>query len=155
MGFGQPYVERDEACLGPEAGQGQHEDQPRPAGPDGWRGEEILELQAAGVATQQQKGQDRDRALNLDLLKSAAVSAEKLVGTPESDKYLQFLQPLLEQAEAEATHWLENMGNAMEEQHLRLAQCNYHQWVSRARTIKELMELPNQIIGAHQHYANA
>lgn len=102
---------------------------------------------------QQQKGQDR--VVSLDLLKSAAVSAEKLVGTPEWDRYLQLLQPLLTQAEAEATHWLENMGNAMEEHSLRLAQCNYHQWVSRARTIKELMELPNQIIGAHQHYANA
>ena len=50
--FGQPDVERNETRLGPEADQGEHEDQPGPTGGEGRHGAKRLELQAAGVAAQ-------------------------------------------------------------------------------------------------------
>lgn len=84
------------------------------------------------------------------LLKSAAVSSEKLTGSPEWDQYLQKLQPLLDEAKKECTDWLARLAAAGGDTDVRVAQFNYHYWNSRVILLQEVMLLPKAIMEAHR-----
>ena len=83
------------------------------------------------------------------LLKSAAVSAEKLTGNAEWDKYLTQLQALLQESQLSAQQWLERLGGALTERDVKECQLNYQACLSRATTLQEVMQLPQNIIQAN------
>lgn len=83
------------------------------------------------------------------VLKAAAVSSEKLTGSPEWDRFLEKLQPLLDDAKQSAAMWLERCGGAMSDADVRMAQFNYQACKARVDTLEEVMKLPREIIQAH------
>ena len=97
------------------------------------------------VAKQQDK-QQRNRALDLAVLHSAAVKAEQLTGHAGWDLFLQQLQGRLEQAEQAMAAFDQRMKDAMDERDLRIAQINWQ--VSRARVdaFREAMDLPKLVL---------
>lgn len=84
------------------------------------------------------------------LLRSAAVSSEKLTTSTEWNQYLQKLQPLLEDAQKSAALWLERCGGALSESDVRQAQLNYQACHARVNTLKEVMLLPHAILEAYR-----
>src|SRR3990167_9654461 len=97
------------------------------------------------VAKQQALHQ-RNRALDLAVLHSAAVKAEQLTGHPGWDLFLQQLQGRLEQAEQAMAAFDQRMKEAVVESDLRIAQINWQ--VSRARVdaFREAMDLPKLVL---------
>lgn len=87
------------------------------------------------------------------LLKAAAISSEKLTTSEEWNRYLERLQPLLEQAKHECTQWLSRLSGAATETDVRVAQFNYQAWNSRYNTLQEVMLMPKAIIEAHHEQA--
>jgi hypothetical protein len=105
------------------------------------------------LALEKKKAQAvQQRNIDPQLLRAAAIQSEHLTGLPEWDQYLTKLQPLLEQAEQEADHWLKQLGVALTDEQLRKSQLEYHSWKSRAETLKTVMQLPSMIIEAHREH---
>ena len=88
----------------------------------------------------------RLRALDLSLLQSAAVNAEKLTGHPGWDLYLQQLQGRLEQTEQAMASFDTRMKEALDERELRVAQINWQVCRARVDTLREVMELPKHVL---------
>lgn len=82
------------------------------------------------------------------LVTSAAVSTERLTGSPEWDQFLQRLQPLVNEAMEASQEWLVRLAASMTDQDLRIAQMNYHACQSRLTTLQEVLALPNEILKA-------
>lgn len=102
--------------------------------------------QFEAMHTKQQEDLKRIRALDMSLLQSAAVKAERLTGSDEWDTLLRQLQVRLEQAEQTRTMWDERMRMAFSDTDVRMAQANWHIWNSRIDTLNEVMELPKHVM---------
>ena len=87
------------------------------------------------------------------LLKSAAVSSEQLTGSQEWDRFLERLQPLLDDARQHEKMWLERSGGALEDKDIRIAQFNYQACKARVETLEEVMTLPREIMKLHAEQA--
>lgn len=85
-------------------------------------------------------------------VRSAALSAEKLVGDPNWDRYLMRCQALLNEVEAARVQWMERCTGAVGESDIRIAQLNYHACDARMKTLIEVMGIPKQLMEAgHGH----
>lgn len=93
----------------------------------------------------------RTRAVDLSLLHSAAVRAERLTGDEHWDAYLRQLQARLDLATKERETWSERMKTAWGEADMRIAQVNWHLWNSRVDTLNEIMELPKNVLETYRH----
>jgi len=87
------------------------------------------------------------------LLKSAAVSSEHLTGSQEWDRFLERVQPLLNDAKQSAAMWLERLAGALSESDVRVAQFNYQACKARIETLEEVMALPREIVKLHAEQA--
>ena len=81
-------------------------------------------------------------------LRSAALSAEKLLGDPNWDRYLMRLQALLEEVTVARAQWMERCTGALSENDIRIAQLNYQACDARMKTLVEVMALPKQLVEA-------
>ena len=97
-------------------------------------------------AAKQQALQQRNRALDLAVLHSAAVKSEQLTDHPGWDLFLEQLQGRVEQAQAECAAWSERLHTPLGDTDLHIAQCNWHLWKSRVDTLHEVMELPKLVL---------
>lgn len=88
------------------------------------------------------------------ILKTAALSSEQLTGSQEWDKFLERLQPLLDDAKASRTMWLERLAGALSDSDVRIAQFNYQACQARVQTLEEVMTLPSEIIKLHSSTAS-
>lgn len=91
---------------------------------------------------------EKAREVARQVTHSAALSAEKLLGDPNWDRYLMRCQALLDEVEAARVTWLERCAGAVSENDRIVAQFNYHACDARCRTLKEVMALPHELINA-------
>ena len=87
---------------------------------------------------------------NFPQVRSAALSAEKLVGDPNWERYLMKCQALLEEAEQARTGWMDKCTRAVSENDRIVAQWNFHACDARVTTLKEVMALPKELIHAYR-----
>ena len=76
----------------------------------------------------------------------AAVSAEKLLGDPNWDRYLMRLQALLNEVKTARTMWAERCTGAVSLDDVRVAQLNFHACDARMKTLVEVMEIPTALM---------
>ena len=89
-----------------------------------------------------------ERKVAHDAVRSAALSAEKLLGDPNWDRYLMRLQALLEEVTVARAQWMERCTGALSENDIRIAQLNYQACDARMKTLVEVMALPKQLVEA-------
>lgn len=86
------------------------------------------------------------RQINEGLLQQAAVASEQLTGHPAWDVYLQRLQVMVEETDAEWKQWLEKVAGAYEDADLRMVQMQVNVLKERAQTLRKCMNLPKEIL---------
>ena len=83
-------------------------------------------------------------------IRSAALSAEKLLGDPHWDRYLMKCQALLNEATAARTDWMVKCTRAVSENDRIVAQWNYHACDARVTTLTEVMGIPKELMDAYR-----
>ena len=81
------------------------------------------------------------------VLDAADVRWMKLTGSEEWDSYLRHCQAKLDEAEQSCETWGKRALVATKDEDIREAQYCYHACNARVSTIKELMQLPSQVLG--------
>lgn len=76
----------------------------------------------------------------------AAVSAEKLLGDPNWDRYIMRLQALINEVTAARAIWAERCTGAISADNIRVAQFNFHACDARLTTLLEVMAIPKSLI---------
>ena len=76
----------------------------------------------------------------------AAVSAEKLIGDPNWDRYLMRLQALVDEVTTARNMWGERCTGAISGDDVRVAQFNFHACDARLKTLVEVMAIPKTLI---------
>lgn len=99
----------------------------------------------------QRERTSEDRAVNLDLLKVAAVKASDLTGHPGWDRFLESLQALLQEAEAQVVNWTDRCVRARQTDDMREAQRQVAASVAQVVLLKQIMALPNEILKEYQN----
>lgn len=84
--------------------------------------------------------------LENSLLKSAAVQSDKLTGSPEWDRFLERLQPLLDDAKSQKAYWLGLYGDAFDELNRGMRQAKYLEYRAIEETLERVMTLPKEIV---------
>ena len=85
-------------------------------------------------------------AVNLELLKVAAVKATDLTGHPGWDRFLEQLQAMLDDAEMQVVNWTDHCVRAMQTDDMREAQRQVAASVAQVVLLKQIMSLPNEIL---------
>lgn len=85
-------------------------------------------------------------AINLELLKVAAVKTSELTGHPAWDHFLESLQALLDEAEMQVVNWTDACVRAMDTDEMRHAQRQVAASVAQVVLLKHIMALPNEIL---------
>src|SRR5690349_9144060 len=86
----------------------------------------------------------------LGMLKTAAVSFDRLTNNDDWNRYLSYLQEKLDAAVKERDMWLQVCGVEPKENELRHAQLSYQHWYGYVKALQEAMGLPSQLMGAYQ-----
>lgn len=87
-----------------------------------------------------------EHAVNLELLKVAAVKATDLTGHPGWDRFLEQCQALLEDAEQNAIEWSARCVQAINTDAMREAQRQAGVAIAEVELLKRIMQLPNKIL---------
>lgn len=90
------------------------------------------------------------RAINEGLLRQAVVASDLLTGHPAWDTYLQRLQVLRADSEAQLTQWQEKIPGAYTDEDLRLVQIHVSVYTECVALLRRCMQLPKEIL-AHAH----
>lgn len=88
-------------------------------------------------------------AIDAGLLKSAAVSAEKLTGTPEWDRYLSYMQAEREEFQKQYIGWREKLEYAKSQEDVKECQINCAIYKSCVQVLEKFMELPATLMKEH------
>lgn len=83
------------------------------------------------------------------LLKSAAVNAEKLTGSPEWDRFLEKVQARRNELWAQYQNWIERLEQAGSDEAVKQCQINAAIHKNCAFVLDEIMGLPQELIKAH------
>lgn len=108
---------------------------------------EFKALQLSGEST----GRVHTPALEtaLGMIKTAAVSFEHLTNTEHWDRFLSYLQPMLEEAKKESRYYMDltlnNDGDAQKH-----AQRMYHRADANVQLLNTIMDLPNKLMMEYQ-----
>jgi hypothetical protein len=87
------------------------------------------------------------------LLRSAAVQAEKLTGTPEWDRFLEKVQARRNEFWQQYESWLAQLEIAKDEVAVKAAQINCAIYKNCAFALDEIMALPGDLIKEHKNNA--
>jgi hypothetical protein len=87
------------------------------------------------------------------LLRSAAVQAEKLTGTPEWDRFLEKVQARRNEFWQQYESWLAQLEIAKDEVAVKAAQINCAIYKNCAFALDEIMALPGELIKEHKNNA--
>ena len=87
------------------------------------------------------------------LLRSAAVQAEKLTGTPEWDRFLEKVQARRNEFWAQYESWRDQLEIAKDENAVKAAQINCAIYKNCAFALDEIMALPGELIKEHKNHA--
>ena len=82
------------------------------------------------------------------LLRQAAVEARLLTGQPAWDHYLERLQVLVDEAQAQLTTWREKINGAYSDADLRMVQLQVNIYQERLQVLTHCMTLPKEILNA-------
>ena len=88
----------------------------------------------------------KDVFVSAGIVRTAAVSAEKLLGDPNWDRYLMRVQALLNESEKGRVLWGQRCTQALSGDDIRIAQLNYHACDARAKALTEVMLLPKELV---------
>jgi hypothetical protein len=92
-------------------------------------------------------------AVDHALLRSAAVQAEKLTGTPEWDRFLEKVQARRNEFWQQYESWLAQLEIAKNEDSVKAAQINCAIYKNCAFALDEIMALPGELIKEHKNNA--
>lgn len=86
------------------------------------------------------------RPVNETLLRQAVVDSGLLTNHVGWDKYLSRLQVLLEEAQANLTHWRDKIAGAYSDADLRTVQMQVNVYQERVHVLTQCMSLPKEIV---------
>jgi hypothetical protein len=98
-------------------------------------------------------GEPVQRRYDAGLLRSAAVQAEKLTGTPEWDRFLEKVQSRRNEFWQQYEGWLAQLEIAKNEDAVKAAQINCAIYKNCAFALDEIMALPGELIKEHKNNA--
>ena len=102
------------------------------------------------LSHQESQGRTHIPALEtaLGLIKTAAVSFEHLTNDPHWDRFLSYLQGMLDQARKDAQHWMQIVVD-VDGATLQHAQRQYHAAHAQVLVLERIMSLPHELKHAH------